>query len=202
MKKILILFAHPAFTRSKVNAAMRKSVEDLENITYHDLYASYPDFYIDVAHEQELCMSHDVLIFQHPLYWYSTPSILKEWLDLVFQHNWAYGHNKHALAGKYMLQALTAGGDYAAYDKDKNNLFTLRELTSPYRATAHLCKMEWLPPFAVLGIHRGLTTEKIQNHAEEYRRAVLALRDNTMDIAEVQTKRYLNSDLNLTANKG
>ena len=181
---------------------MRKSVENLENITNHDLYASYPDFHINVAHKQALCMSHDVLIFQHPLYWYSTPSILKEWLDLVFQHNWPYGHNKHALEGKHMFQALTAGAEDAAYNKDGHNRFTLRELTSPYLATANLCKMEWLPPFAVLGIHRGLAEEKIQNHAEEYRRAVIALRDNTMDIAEVQTKRYLNSDLYLTANKG
>jgi len=81
MNNILILFGHPAFKRSTINAALREAVETLEGITFHDLYASYPDFLIDVAHEQQLCESHDIIIFQHPFYWYSTPSIIKEWFD-------------------------------------------------------------------------------------------------------------------------
>ena len=51
MKKILILFGRPAFKRSAINAALREAVETLEGITFHDLYASYPDFLIDVSHE-------------------------------------------------------------------------------------------------------------------------------------------------------
>ena len=34
----------------------------------HDLYATYPDFFIDIHHEQQLLREHDVIIFQHPLY--------------------------------------------------------------------------------------------------------------------------------------
>ena len=44
MKRILVLFAHPAFSKSKINRALRNAVEGLENITFHDLYAAYPDF--------------------------------------------------------------------------------------------------------------------------------------------------------------
>jgi glutathione-regulated potassium-efflux system ancillary protein KefG len=76
MNKILILFGHPAFKRSTINAALRKAVENLEGITFHDLYGSYPDFLIDVTHEQKLCASHDIIVFQHPFYWYSTPAII------------------------------------------------------------------------------------------------------------------------------
>ena len=68
MNKILILFGHPAFKRSTINAALKKAVENLKGVTFHDLYASYPDFLIDVAHEQKLCESHDIIIFQHPFY--------------------------------------------------------------------------------------------------------------------------------------
>lgn len=60
MNRISILFGHPAFKRSTINAALREAVEDLQGITFHDLYASYPDFLIDVHHEQHLCKSHDV----------------------------------------------------------------------------------------------------------------------------------------------
>ena len=70
MNKILVLFGHPAFKRSSINAALRDAVENLEGITFHDLYGSYPDFLIDVVHEQKLCESHDIIIFQHPFYWY------------------------------------------------------------------------------------------------------------------------------------
>lgn len=201
MKKVLINFAHPAQTRSVINSALRAAVEGLENVTVNDLYASYPDFLIDVKREQNLCEDHDVIIFQHPFYWYSTPAIMKEWLDLVLQHDWAYGVKGRALEGKFFLQAITAGGDDSTYREDGFNEFTIGELTSPYRATAKLCNMTWLPPFTVLGIHRGLAEEQVNVHAEDYRRAVIALRDETVDIERVQQDRYLNSDLNLTIRK-
>ncbi len=196
MKKVLILFAHPRISRSKINAALRRGVEHLEGVTFHDLYAHYPDFLIDVEHEQNLCEEHDIIIFQHPFYWYSTPSIIKEWFDLVLQHGWAYGSEGRALEGKYLLQALTAGGDDVTYRKGGANLFTIHELTSPCRATANLCRMQWLPPFVVLGIHRGLPDSRINSFAEDYRRAVIALRDETLSLAKVSRQQYLNSDLN------
>ncbi len=42
----------------------------------------YPDFIINVKREQELVENHDNIIFQFPLYWYSSPSLLKKWIDL------------------------------------------------------------------------------------------------------------------------
>ena len=76
-KKILILFAHPRLSTSVVQTAMLNAIEGLENVTFHDLYAAYPDFLIDVKREQELLLAHDVIVFQHPFYWYSVPAILK-----------------------------------------------------------------------------------------------------------------------------
>lgn len=198
MKKVLIQFVHPAIARSRINKALRSTVEGLEGVTVNNLYAAYPDFMIDVKREQQLCEAHDVIIFQHPFYWYSTPAIMKEWFDLVFQHGWAFGSKAHALEGKLFLQAITAGGDDSTYQEDGYNEYTIADLTSPFRATAKLCKMEWLPPFTILGIHRGLAEEKVNAYAEDYRRAVVSLRDGTLDIEQVRTNRYLNSDLNAT----
>ncbi len=195
MNRILINFAHPARTRSRINALLRNAVEDLENVTINDLYANYPDFLIDVKREQNLCEDHDVIIFQHPFYWFSTPAIIKEWLDLVLEYDWAYGPKGNALEGKIFLQAITAGGDDCTYQKGGCNVFTFRELTSPYCAMANLCNMNWLPPFAVLGIHQGLSEEEVNFHAEEYRRTVIALRDGTLDIEKAKHGQYLNIDL-------
>ena len=195
MKRILIQFAHPARARSKINAALRTAVEDLEGVTLNDLYANYPDFLIDIEREQRLCEEHDVIIFQHPFYWYSTPSIIKEWLDLVLQHDWAYGTQGKALEGKLFFQAISGGGDDSTYQRDGFNYFTIGELTSPYRATAKLCNMTWLPPFTVLGIHRGLSAEEINVHAEDYRRTLIALRDDMFNLEKADEGPYLNRDL-------
>lgn len=195
MEKILIIFAHPAKSKSKINIALRKAVEGLENVTIHDLYSHYPDFMIDVKKEQKLCEEHDVIIFQHPFYWYSTPAIIKEWFDLVLEHGWAYGSKGNALKGKYVIQALTAGGDEQTYSHEGKTTFTIEELTSPFKATAQLCKMNWLPTFTVLGIHRGLPEKEITVHAEHYRKMVLGLRDSRLDMDKASTCHDLNHDL-------
>ena len=115
MRKVLILFAHPALEKSRVNQRLIEAVRDLPGVTFHDLYQLYPDLDIDVAREQELLVEHDVIVMQHPLFWYSTPAMLKEWQDLVLEHGWAYGHDGTALHGKILLTATTAGGSETAY---------------------------------------------------------------------------------------
>ncbi len=196
MKKILINFAHPAKAHSSINKTLRAAVENVEGITLNDLYANYPDFMIDIKHEQMLCETHDIIIFQHPFYWYSTPSIMKEWLDLVLEHGWAYGSEGKALSGKFFFQALSAGGDESLYAREGANKFTITELTSPYQATANLCNMLWLPPFTITGVHRGLPKEQLQRYAKDYRRTLIALRDSKFDLERVKSMEYMNSDLN------
>lgn len=179
-----------------MNKALLAAVEGIEGVTVNDLYACYPDFLIDVKREQLLCENNDIIIFQHPFYWYSTPSIVKEWLDLVLQYGWAYGSKGKALQGKLSFQAITAGGGDGTYQKDGYNQFTIRELTSPFQATANLCGMQWLPPFVALGIHRGLADEQVQTYAGDYQRAVLALSQGAFDLEQVREAPYLNSNLN------
>ena len=202
MRKILILFAHPVFTRSKINASMRRAVESLEHVTFHDLYAKYPNFLIDVKYEQRLCLDHDVIVFQHPFYWYSTPSIIKEWMDLVLQHNWAYGSRGSALQGKYFLQALTAGSSADDYQHNGIKKVTISELLSPFQAMARLCDMTCLPPFAVLGVHRGLPEHTIENHAQAYRKAILCLRDNSVETSKLESSDNLRDFFNSTTSRG
>ena len=89
--KPLVLFAHPRLSSSVVQKAMLAAIAGLDGITVHDLYAAYPDFQIDVDREHGLLLAHDVIIFQHPFYWYSSPAIIKERLDIVLEYGWANG---------------------------------------------------------------------------------------------------------------
>jgi putative NADPH-quinone reductase len=90
MSKVLLVVAHPDLSQSKANAALVDAVRDLPHVTVHDLYATYPDFQIDADAEQALLAEHDVIVFQHPVYWYNTTPLLKQWQDKVFTHGWAF----------------------------------------------------------------------------------------------------------------
>jgi glutathione-regulated potassium-efflux system ancillary protein KefG len=175
-QRILVLLAHPARRRSRANTALHEAARQVEGVTLHDLYEAYPDFLIDVDHEQDLLRRHEVIVFQHPVYWYSSPAILKEWQDLVLEHGFAYGRAGTALAGKALLSAVTAGGTEAAYGPGGMNRHAVAEFLRPFEATAHLCRMRWLPPFIVHGTHL-LDAAGLAQHAAAYRRLLEGLRD-------------------------
>ncbi len=197
VRRILLLLAHPSLDRSEVNRPMADAVVDIDGMTVVDLYAEYPDFQINIDREQQRLLEHDVIVFQHPLYWYSTPAILKEWQDLVLEHGFAYGSNGTALHGKIFFNALTAGGIEAAYCAEGYNHFTIRELLHPLEQTAVLCGMTYLPPFALFGSRSAVEEGRIGRHVADWMRVLKALRDDRLDIATAQNLPTLNSDLNL-----
>ena len=155
-RSILVLYAHPAQHRSEAHGCWRGSRGGVEGVTFADLYAEYPRFEIDIDREQARLLAHDVIVFQHPVYWYSTPALLKEWQDLVLEYGWAYGPGGTALRGKLFLCAVTAGGPAEAYRPDGYNRFPLRALLSPLEQTANLCGMTYLPPFALFAARARL----------------------------------------------
>ena len=84
MKKTLIIVAHPNIYQSTVNQIWADTLsKDKEHYTVHNLYTVYPDGNIDVAVEQKLVEMHGTIIFQFPIYWFSCPPLLKQWLDSV-----------------------------------------------------------------------------------------------------------------------
>ena len=192
--RILVLFAHPALQRSRVNRVLIEAAKGLDDVTIQDLYEAYPDFDVDVRHEQALLTTHDLVVFHHPFYWYSVPALLKEWQDLVVEHGWAYGRRGDALRGKRLLSVVTAGGKEEAYRREGYNRYTMIELLARFDQMAHLCGMEYLPPFVVHGTH-VLDEAGIHAHAADYRRCLVALRDGHLDVAAARAYPRLNTDL-------
>jgi glutathione-regulated potassium-efflux system ancillary protein KefG len=187
MRRILVLFAHPVLERSRVNRRLLSAVRDVSGVTVHDLYDVYPTLYIDAKREQRLLLDHDVIVFQHPFYWYSTPAILKEWQDLVLEHGWAYGRGGTQLRGKITLNAITTGGPESAYHRTGYNRFTIRELLAPWDQTAHLCGMRFLAPFAVHSALRVACDDDVSHASETYRQLIEALRDDRLDLERAAT---------------
>ena len=179
--RVLVLFAHPALQKSRVNRRLAVEPQALDGVTFHDLYEAYPRFDIDVPREQDMLLQHDYVLLQHPFYWYSTPSILKEWQDLVLQHGWAYGSEGTALHGKKMLNVISTGGREEAYCAQGYNRHSMLQLLAPLEQTARLCGMRYLPPFVVHGTH-AMDEEEIDGHAVDYRRLLEAIRADRIDL--------------------
>ena len=194
-RRVLVLFAHPSLARSEVNGPMARAAADTEGVTLVDLYAEYPNFRIDVDREQQRLLSHDVIVFLHPLYWYSTPAILKEWQDLVLEHGFAYGSEGDRLHGKIFLDALTAGGLEAAYRAEGYNHYTISELLQPLEQMATLCGMTWLPPFALFGARKAVEENRIDAHVADWVRTLEALRDDRLNLDKTQGFTKLNDCL-------
>ena len=191
MKKILIIFAHPAIQKSRMHQRLIQSIKDMKAVTLNNLYENYPDFYIDIIREQQLLIEHDIIIWQHPFYWFSSPAILKEWFDLVLQHGFAYGMKGRSLEGKQVLSVISTGGSKEVYSREGRNQFTVNEFLLPFRKTANLCHMDYLPPYVIYG-SQSTTLADIENQTVKYKNLLTSLRDEKWESAQITTVEYLN----------
>lgn len=176
-KKILINVFHPNLNESRGNKALIDAVSDLPNVTIRDLYAEYPDCEIDVAKEQSLLVDHDVIVFQHPLYWLSSPALFKQWQDTCLLKGFAFPPGEGtALAGKIWQTVLTTGGPAEGYKKDGPFKADFEDILIPFRLTSFYCSMKWQPPFAMTSVMpadapgmRAAADEELAARATEYR---------------------------------
>lgn len=175
--RVLVLFAHPALQKSRINRPLAAAARGVPGVTFHDLYETYPDLHLDVEREQALLLDHDVVVMQYPFFWYSVPAILKEWQDVVLEYGFAYGPGGTRLRGKKLLSALTTGGGEHAYSREGHNHFTIHELLAPLEQTARLCGMHWLPPHVLHGTIRMTDPAIIAGHAAAYAKLLGDLRD-------------------------
>ncbi|PKF74032.1 NAD(P)H-dependent oxidoreductase [Chryseobacterium sp. PMSZPI] len=168
--KTLIIIIHPDIEKSVIN---KKWIEALakhpEKYTIHQLYKAYPEGKIDILKEQQLMESYDKIVFQFPFYWFSSPPLLKQWLDEVVLYGWAYGSNSgYKLEGKKMTLAVTTGIDEEGYSASGEYKYTMNELFRPYELTFDYIKAEYKEPFVYYGIERDSSDEWIERSVPMY----------------------------------
>jgi len=157
---ILVITAHPQMEHSRVNRRLMRSVKRLAcntpgpSIAVRDLYALYPDYLIDVAQEQALLARARLIVWQHPIHWYSMPPLMKLWVDEVLAFGWAYGPEGTALRSKDLWLVATTGGPEESYRPDSYNRYFFDAFLPPYEQTAALCGMRFLPPLLLHGAHK------------------------------------------------
>lgn len=170
---ILVLYAHPYPQHSRGCKALLSAVSDVPDLEVRSLYDLYPDFDIDVATEQAALMRADLVVWLHPVYWYSVPSLLKHWFEVVLLQGWAFGPDGTALHGKQCLWVASTGGDEASYAADGIHSRPFADFIAPIEQTARFCGMSWAPPLVVHGAH--LVADKVlQAGAAELHTQLLA----------------------------
>ncbi len=167
--KVLHLVFHPNLENSsRVNKIWKESIEASGKVAKsRDLYKEYKDFKVNAEKEQKDLVEHDKIVIQFPLYWYSTPALLKQWLDDVLTYNFAYGEEGDKLEGKELQLIISIGGDNQAYTKEGHNNFSVEEFLRPLQQTATLCKMVYLKPLHMHGAN-VVKEDEIKTYAEKW----------------------------------
>lgn len=167
MTRIVVLAAHPALAHSRVTRRLMEAAARAApagGIDVRDLYALYPDYFVDVGAEQRALADAGLVVWLHPVHWYSMPPLLKLWLDEVFAFGWAYGPGGRALAGKDLWLVASTGGPAQSYTPAGHNRHVFDAFLTPYEQTAALAGMRWLPPLVLHGAHR-VADDELDAHA-------------------------------------
>ncbi|MDT8999299.1 NAD(P)H-dependent oxidoreductase [Paucibacter sp. APW11] len=159
MSEILVLASHPDLARSRVTRALLQRLRPLaasrpELLALRELYRLYPDFVIDSTAEREALAAARLIVWLHPLHWYSMPALMKLWLDEVLALGWAYGPAGTALQGKDLWLVCSTGGTAESYTAAGHNGHAIEHFLLPQLQTARLCGMRFLPPLLLHGAHQ------------------------------------------------
>lgn len=172
---VLVIYAHPYPNRSRANRALLGAASQIEGVEVRSLYDLYPDFNIDMEAEQQALLRAGSVVWQHPMYWYSVPGLLKHWFDKVLLRGWAYGPGGRALAGKRCLWVTTTGGDTQAFSPDGMHAHPFESFVPPVEQTARFCHMLWEPPLVLHDAHH-LPDDDMAHVIDDYRARLTALR--------------------------
>ncbi len=176
MSEILVIAAHPQIEHSRATRALLRALErERPEVGVHELYARYPDYFIDVAAEQQALAAARLVVWLHPTYWYSMPPLMKLWIDEVLAFGWAYGPGGVALRGKGLWLVTSTGAALDAYSAEGRHGHPFEHFLLPWRQTAMLTGMQALEPLVMYGAHRS-DEAVLAAHAAEFLRGLDAAR--------------------------
>ena len=180
LARIVIIYAHPYPNRSRAGRTLLSSVSSLKDDKVRSLYERYPDFSIDVQAEQALLEAAELIVWQHPIYWYGPPPLMGLWFEKVLARSFAYGDGGHALRNKGCLWVPSTGGDAQSYREGGMHGQSFDHFVPPVAQTARFCGMSWHPPLIVHGSHHA-SDDQLRAHGLEYKLRLSAFLERTTE---------------------
>lgn len=167
--KTLVVVGHPRLADSASQTFLRAAAASLTGVDWHPLGPS-----LDLVAERRSLWAADRVILQFPLYWYSVPAVMKNWLDTVWDGT-LLGPAGDRLAGKQLGLVITTGRALREFQPGESQEYTLAELLRPLQALARATKMSYLPPLTV-GQFIHLGDEQRQDLLIDYQQYLTAAR--------------------------
>lgn len=146
--KTIVLVSHPQLEESRTQRFLWESLP-AQGVEWRHLEKHYPDGKIDVEQEQQLLKEQERIIFQFPLYWYSSPPLLKAWQDEVLTDEFIFGAKGSQLEGKEFGLVVSTAIPEREYQAGGRESFTTSELLRPFQAMAQKVGMVYLPSFLI-----------------------------------------------------
>jgi putative NADPH-quinone reductase len=144
MKNILVVSGHTDLNNSVANKTILEELsKKLPEAEFDYLDKLYPDFKINVEEEQKKLIKSDIIVLQHPIFWYAMPSLLNKWIEDVFIRGFSHGSTGDKLQGKQLISSFTTGAPEANYHKDGSIGYEIEELLPPIKATCKLCGLQY-----------------------------------------------------------
>lgn len=177
MSKTLILLFHRNLSESKANAVLFEAAKTIDGVNVIDMQTLYPDgvidMFVDGETEAARLLEVDRIVLQFPIQWYSTPALLKIWQDAVLTRMYYIFAETEGdmLVGTPMMVAATAGNVSDAYARSGANYYTIDELLTPLKATAHRCGLLWHKPYLVFTADK-LSPSTLEKAAAGYAQAI------------------------------
>lgn len=106
-------------------------------------------------------------------FWYSSPPLLKKWLDDVLTYGWGYTSKGGKLRGKELGLAISIGGTVIDYQPGGGDLYTIHELLSPFHAMSNLIETDFLKPFTIFDTD-DKSKEELISSSRQYAEYLLA----------------------------
>ena len=166
MKKTIIILAHPDIENSKMNKGLLEEVKKHPEIKIHDIYKLYSNYNfnmpIPAKEEHDLLQQYERIVLQFPLFWYSSPPLLKKWIDDVLQDGlfpW--------LKEKELSVAVTTHAPIHEHTPWGHASRHITEFLLPFVQIAKYTKMKFVPAFAVHGAEE-ITEEELRQKSKEY----------------------------------
>jgi len=152
--RILVVSGHPDLdSASTANCRILNKLSETNlDLNIRRLDQTNKGFNVDVAVEQEALLDADLVVLQTPMYWYSVPALLKNWIDQVFTYGFAYGKTGNKLKGKGFMMSMTISSPFGCYQTLGYNNFTVGELLNPLKQTALMSQMIYQEPVLSYGV--------------------------------------------------
>lgn len=178
MNKTLVIMAHDDIENSVLNKHFKNELENEKNIIYKDLSTLYPDNKIDIKKEQEDINKASKIVFQFPMYWYSIPSALKNWIDKVFSYDFAYiideeGNFKaQALEGKDFQIIATMGAKLESFEGEDR--LCVKDCLNSCFYTAKMLGMKELESIFIYGAaYDKISSDTLINYSQRIKKELI-----------------------------